>query len=108
VFLIVAVVLLVFVPWPWNVVAFAGGLIAFAAEVGFWNRKVRRKRVSVGAETLIGREATVAAPCRPEGQVRVGGELWEARCEDGADRGDEVVVTGRSGLQLVVEKLPGR
>lgn len=103
-FLIVALVLLILVPWPWNVLAFVGGLVAFGVEVGFWNRKVRHKRVRVGVETLIGRTATVVSPCRPKGQVRLGGELWEARCDGGADRGDEIVVTGRSGLELVVEK----
>ena len=103
-FLIVAIVLLVFVPWPWNLLAFVGGLLAFGVEVGFWNRRVRGKRVHVGVETLIGRTATVVSECRPYGQVRVGGELWEARCDEGADRGDEVAITGRNGLRLVVAK----
>jgi membrane protein implicated in regulation of membrane protease activity len=107
VFLIVALVLLVFVPWPWNLFAFLGGLFAFGVEVGFWNRRVRGRRASVGAETMIGRRATVVRECRPYGQVRVAGELWEARCHEGADRGDQVTITSRNGLQLVVEKRVG-
>ena len=39
----------------------------------------------------------------PEGQVRVAGELWQARCEAGAGAGDEVVVREVDGLTLVVE-----
>jgi membrane protein implicated in regulation of membrane protease activity len=35
--------------------------------------------------------------------VRLGGEIWEARCESGASPGDRVRVTGRDGLTLVVE-----
>jgi len=105
VFLIVALVLLLFVPWPWNLLAFLLGLLAFCGEVLFWNRRVRGKRVRVGAETLLGRTATVVRECRPRGQVRVGGELWEARCDHGADPGDEVRVVGRNELELVVQRL---
>jgi membrane-bound serine protease (ClpP class) len=46
------------------------------------------------------------AECRPAGQVRLDGEIWEARCDEGADRGDTVVVTGRDGLTLVVTPPP--
>jgi membrane-bound serine protease (ClpP class) len=59
----------------------------------------------VGAQTLIGREATVISPCRPEGQVRLDGEIWQARCAAGADPGDTVRVTARDGLLLVVDRL---
>jgi membrane protein implicated in regulation of membrane protease activity len=47
----------------------------------------------------------VTEPCRPDGQVRLNGELWEARCAEGADRGETVRVTGREGLKLVVERV---
>jgi membrane protein implicated in regulation of membrane protease activity len=46
---------------------------------------VKHRRRAVGAETLIGREAVVTTACRPNGQVRLDGELWEARCEAGVD-----------------------
>jgi membrane protein implicated in regulation of membrane protease activity len=48
----------------------------------------------------------VAVSCRPEGQVRVHGELWRARCEEGADAGDEVVVERlEDGLTLIVTRV---
>lgn len=103
-FLIVALVLVIVLPSPWNVVAFAVSLVLFVGEVLFWNRTVRYKRVRTGAETLIGRTATVVRSCRPAGQVRISGETWDARCEDGADPGDAVVVVARDGLVLVVER----
>jgi membrane protein implicated in regulation of membrane protease activity len=53
---------------------------------------------------LIGRRAVVSAGCRPSGQVRLAGELWQARCDPGADVGDEVIVTALNGLTLVVER----
>ena len=41
--------------------------------------------------------------CRPEGQVRIAGEIWRARCAAGADVGDTVGVREVDGLMLVVE-----
>ena len=102
-FFLVALVLLVALPSPWNFVGFAAAMIAFVGEVGFWHRKVRSGRKTVGAGTLIGQEATVASACRPDGQVRIGGEIWAARCAAGADAGDAVTVVGRDGLTLLVE-----
>jgi len=71
-------------------------------ELAFWVRWNRRRRATVGAETLAGRLAVVSAPCRPVGQVRLDGELWQARCEEGAGTGDEVVIERLEGLTLVV------
>ena len=45
------------------------------------------------------------APCKPAGQVRIGGEIWGARCEDGAEAGETVRVVGLSGLTLLVERV---
>ena len=104
-FLIVAFVLLIFLPSPWNLVAFTICLILFVGELLFWNRTMRGRRKVVGAQTLVGREAEVLAPCRPTGQVRIGGEIWQARCEAGADAGETVRVVGLSGLTLVVERV---
>ena len=42
--------------------------------------------------------------CLPDGQVRLAGEIWEAHSEDGAEQGETVVVTGRDGLKLLVER----
>ena len=103
--LIVGIVLLFVVPTPWNVVAFAVCLVLFVGELFLWNRTVRHRSVRAGAETLIGQRASVIAACRPNGQVRLKGEIWEARCAEGADLGDEVVVVDREGLRLVVEPI---
>ena len=53
---------------------------------------------------LIGAEAVVLEECRPFGRVRVNGELWRARCDDGADAGETVVVRALDGLTLVVDR----
>jgi membrane protein implicated in regulation of membrane protease activity len=104
--LVVAILLAVFVleePWTWIVVLAGATLELGEATLFIWWSK-QRKSV-VGVEALIGRRALVAAECRPLGQVRVVGELWQARCDPGADVGDEVIVKALDGLTLVVEPL---
>ena len=101
---LLAFVLLIVLDSPWNIVGFGICFVLGMGELLLWNRTVRRKPAVVGAQTLIGREATVIAPCRPEGQVQLDGEIWQARCAAGADPGDNVRVTARDGLLLVVER----
>ena len=103
-FLLVALVLLLVLPSPWDLVGFAIGLVCFSGEVLYWQRRVRGRRSVVGAHTLIGEVGTVLSPCRPTGQIRVSGEIWAAHCESGADRGETVTVIGRRELTLVVER----
>ena len=98
-----AVVLLLLLPSPWNVIGFIVVLPIWVLELFAWNRTVKHRRKAVGAQTLIGKDAVVSTPCRPVGQVRLDGEIWEARCDAGASPGDRVRVIGRDGLQLVVE-----
>ena len=102
--LLVAILLALFVleePWTW--IAVAGAAAFELAETAFLIRWSKRRRIVVGAETLVGRRAVVSADCRPEGQVRVAGEIWGARCEAGAGVGDEVVVREVDALTLLVE-----
>src|SRR5512134_2342891 len=102
--LALSILLAIFVleePWTWVAVAF--GATFELAESGFLIWWSKRRRVAVGTETLVGRRAIVSVDCMPEGQVRVAGELWRARCEGGAGVGDEVVIRQVDGLTLVVE-----
>jgi membrane-bound serine protease (ClpP class) len=106
--LVGAILLALFVlPSPWGLVAVIVGLALEVGETLFWIRLSKRGRPFVGAETLIGAIASVAAPCRPHGQVRVQGELWQARCDGGADIGDTVRIKAvdMDGLTLLVERL---
>lgn len=88
-------------PLDWILVGLAAAFEV--GELAFWLWWNRRRRVQVGAEMLIGRPGVVVVPCRPEGQVRVDGELWQARCAAGAGFGERVRVVGRDRLTLVVE-----
>lgn len=95
-----AILLAVFVvPWPWGlVVVVAGGLLDVAESLALM-RWSRRRRAATGAEALIGQRAIVATPT----QVRIAGELWEARSHDVLVPGAEVVVRGVDGLTLFVD-----
>jgi membrane protein implicated in regulation of membrane protease activity len=101
--LVVALLLAFFVlDRPWSVLVVVGALVLEVGEIVFWFWYSRRRNVQVGAETLIGLPGVVITQCRPLGQVRVGGEIWAARCESGAEIGTEVRVEGRADLTLVV------
>ena len=98
--LVIALLLAIFVlPSPWGVVAV---IVAGILEIGetalfiWWSK---RRRAAVGAETLVGRRGIAL----PAGQVKIDGEIWNARCESGCDPGTEVVVRSIEGLTLVVD-----
>jgi membrane protein implicated in regulation of membrane protease activity len=104
VLLLLAFVLALFVlPSPWGLVAVGAAFVVEVGEAWFWWWLSKRRRPSVGVETMIGESATVVQECRPLGQVRIRGELWQARCDAGADPGAEVLVESVDGLTLVVE-----
>lgn len=99
-----AVVLAIFVlPYPWSLVAVVAGATFEIAETGLFVWWSKRRRATVGVESLEGREGVAVSDLWPEGQVKVGGEIWKARCPGGADRGARIVVRGVDGLVLEVE-----
>lgn len=104
--LITGLVLLFVLPTPWNLAALLACLVLWLGEVFAIWRVVRHKEVQTGAETLVGRTATVIAPCKPLGQVRLAGEseIWRARCAEGAERGETVRIVGLEELTLIVER----
>ena len=104
--LLISIVLAFFVPYPWNLLVVLGGVSVEVLEVIWGRRLARRWRPKTGVETLVGQRAVVVLACRPTGQVRLNGELWEATCEAGADVGDETVVQAIDGLALIVDPAP--
>jgi len=87
-------------------------LLAICDFLFAWNveRTTRREGPELW-NSIVGRQgAVLSAPGGPRGEagtVRVGGEIWKARCRL-ATRvlpGQKVVVTGRDGLVLEVEPL---
>lgn len=104
--LLVSIILAVFIPFPWNALVVIGGISVEVVELTWGLRLARRWRPQTGAEAMIGLEAEVVSACRPTGQVRVNGELWEATCAAGADAGDTVIVKRLEALTLIVDPAP--
>ena len=88
-------------PWGWVTVLCAAAIDV--AETAFFVRWSKRRRSVVGTETLVGRTAVVVRALAPRGQVKLDGEVWEARATVDVEPGGEVVITGLEGLVLDVE-----
>ena len=96
-----AILLAIFVlPSPWGIVAVVAGGLADVAESLVLLKWSRRRRAATGVEMLIGKTAVVSSPT----QVRVAGEIWEARSEDPLVVGEEVEVAAVDGLRLQVSR----
>jgi membrane protein implicated in regulation of membrane protease activity len=94
-----------FLAWPWNLVVVLCGAILEVGEVVWGLRLARRWGPKTGAETMVGQTAVVVVQCRPSGQVRLHGELWEASCAAGTDAGEAVRIVALQDLTLVVEPM---
>jgi membrane-bound serine protease (ClpP class) len=100
---VLAIVGLFVLPSPWGVVGVAAAVAVEALEIVFWRRFLRRYRLRVGPETLVGMRAEVLQPLTPVGLVRVRGEIWNARASAPVGAGGTVTVSGMDGLTLLVE-----
>ncbi len=109
--IIVGLLLLVILPSIGIHVPVAAVLILLGVLVGkdiiaaprIW--KDFERRVEVGPEALIGKEATAITELNPEGTVKIGNEFWSARCIRGhAMPGDRVKIVRTEGTKLLVER----
>lgn len=104
-FLLLALVLLIFLPWPWNAFAAFASIVLFILEASYWQRRVRPQKAQTGVELLVGATGEVSERLAPTGQIRVRGEIWEARSASELPPGARVRVTAVNGLILEVEPL---
>ncbi len=101
--LLIAILLALFVlPSPWGLVAIAVGAMLEIAEAGLFIWWSKRMRAKVGVDSMVGKTGVAVGDLWPEGQVRVNGEIWKARCEGGCDAGTPIVVRAIDGLLLEV------
>ena len=101
-FLVLAFLLLIFVPWPWGLAAALASVVLFVFEVVYWQRRMRHRKVRTGVEALVGATGEVTRELAPVGQIRVKGELWEARSSTPIEPGTQVRVVAVHGLTLEV------
>ena len=104
---VLALLLALFVlPSPWSAIAVGVAAVWEIVQITgaiWWSQ---RKQAQTGAEALVGVTARVVTRCAPYGRVAVRGEVWNARCERGADVDEPVRVRGLEGLTLLVEREP--
>lgn len=100
-----------FSPSPFGISDYvAAAIIAIIAVViGFFVRRIaislKAKRYT-GAESLIGKTATVKKTLAPSGIVSLEGIMWRAKSEDGShiEANEKVLVVSREDLLLIVKK----
>ena len=102
---VVALVLaLLVLPSPWGVVVVAVAAVIDLVEAGVFLWWSKRPRHAVGIETFVGRRAVVVRVSGGGLQVKLDGELWEARAPAPMPApGTRVVVRGVDALVLEVE-----
>jgi membrane-bound serine protease (ClpP class) len=93
---------IMFLDWPWHALVILG-LVAFEGlEIALF-LKLRKMRTIIGAEAMAGATGVALTDCRPNGQVKLKGQVWRARCPQGVDAGEEIRVTKMEGIFLEVE-----
>lgn len=93
--------LIVAVVWldpPWSMLLVAAAFVLELGEAWLWWRWSRARKPAIGLEAMVGSSATVVSAT----QVRIQGELWEARPLAAVRPGDQVEVVGVDGLTLEV------
>jgi membrane-bound serine protease (ClpP class) len=95
------------VSWPVILIVAIVALLVFAVVVRKVAAAMRRPHAT-GLNSLVGATGVVRAPLAPLGQVKVKGELWRARAEEGELLKDErIEVLRTEGLTLIVRRSCG-
>jgi len=87
-------------------VALAVIALAIAAIVIWMIYKAARanlSKIKTGKEALVGSVGVAVTDLKPEGEIRVVGEFWQATVKEGCIKsGEKVEVVGMDGMFLVV------
>ena len=100
---LLALVLFIVLPSPWNIIGGLASLVLAVGEVAFWHRRSRGGEVETGVGNLVGATGEVTERLAPSGHVRVLGEIWQARSVCELPTGSRVRVVAVDGLVLDVE-----
>ena len=103
------------VTWPFNswILTLIVTSAICMAYVALGRRYVHRWTVARKSKTnidaIVGGTGVVLQSIAKnvDGRVKVGNEDWKARATEYIEKGDEIVVTGVSGVTLIVEKTKG-
>ncbi len=98
-----AILAFLFLEPPWRYVAIGALLLFDAVEIAIWLQWRKQKPIT-GAEAVVGASGTALTDCRPDGQVKVRGQIWKAYSPEGAAAGDSITVTAVDGIRLEVAR----
>jgi hypothetical protein len=97
-FLLLALLLLIFLPSPWDLIAVLVCGALGVGEVVYWQRRMRRRKVVTGVENLVGATGEVTETCAP---VAVRDLTLDVQPTNGAS-GSNVIRVGFLAVVLVV------
>jgi membrane-bound serine protease (ClpP class) len=89
------------------VFAVTGSVAAFFVFALFMALHAHKKRVTTGVESIIGKTGVAREDLAPEGFIVVDGELWWAKAKTPVRKGERVVILGKEGAMLLVERKEG-
>jgi len=84
-------------------IAIAGGLVI--GLIGWMAARARRRPLSTGVETMIGKLVEAVSDCRDRCVVRYGGELWNARTPSPLHAGQQARIVKVVDMTLWVEPI---
>ena len=101
---------LAFHSWVWTAIT-AGIICVIYVILGrrYIHKKTAVAMSKTNIDTIIGKTGIVEQDIvrEKDGLVKVGNEKWRARSEDTINAGEEITVTGITGVTLNVEKRKG-
>ncbi|MGO9307657.1 MAG: NfeD family protein [Spirochaetia bacterium] len=81
-------------------------VVAFFVFVLGKGIRAQARKITFGAEALVGGRGAAATDLSPEGLVQLSGEQWSARSVEGSvASGERVEVVGRDGVRLLVRRI---
>lgn len=108
-FPVVGLALFLFLP-VWIALPIYLAVLVIAISCHWLMMRSMRLRAQVGNEVMIGAIATVLDWRADKGQVQWNGEIWQAKApaDTTIRRGDRVIISGMSGLTVLVKPVEQR
>jgi len=89
----------------WGIVIIVLFFASYAVVFYKIGSRVLKKEPLPGLPDMIGTEGKVTTSLTPVGFVKIKGEFWEARAQNGnINAGTEVIVISQDGLKIIVRR----
>jgi membrane-bound ClpP family serine protease len=92
------------IPW-WGLLLIVIAFVIYAVTTYILGSRILRKKPLAGLSDMLGMEGKAASQLSPDGFVKIGGELWDAKSQTGSiEAGARVVVVAQEGFKLIVRR----